>query len=82
MDKNKHESLGSFLHKNSSKSNEEIADVIRSVKKVSNRYHNQIIFFEKKSIDGMCRKLNNVIKAFDDKAEVVIKTKNGKWQQD
>ena len=78
MDKQK---LGEYLHKNSNKKNEEIANGIRAVKKVSNKYHNQIIFFEKKSIDGMYDKLSNVIKAFDDKAEVIIKTRAGNYKK-
>ncbi len=73
--------LGEFLHKNSKKSNEDIADGIRSIKRVSNKYHNQIIFFEKKSIDGMYDKLSKVIKTFDDKAEIIIKTKNGNYKK-
>ena len=45
MDKN---DLGSFLHENSKKSNKELADSIREVKKLNNKHDNVVIHQEKK----------------------------------
>ena len=73
--------LGSFLHGASKKSNAELADSIREVKKITNINDNVVIYQEKKTINKMVEKLNTVIKCFDDKAELIIKTSKQKWQQ-
>lgn len=73
--------LGSFLHGASKKSNAELADSIREVKKITNIHDNVVIYQEKKTINKMVEKLNTVIKCFDDKAELIIKTSKQKWQQ-
>ena len=74
--------LGSFLHGASKKSNAELADSIREAKKITNIHDNVVIYQEKKTINNMVEKLNTVIKCFDDKAELIIKTSKQKWKQD
>jgi len=74
--------LGSFLHENSKKSNKELADSIREVKKLNNKHDNVVIHQEKKSICKTAEKLNTIIKAFGDKVELKIKLNNKTWQQD
>ena len=59
--------LGSFLHENSSKSNEEIAESIRDVKKLKNSWSNVLLYQEKKSICSTADKLLRSIKCFDEK---------------
>jgi len=73
--------LGSFLHENSSKSNEEIADSIRDAKKLKNSWSNVLLYQEKKSICSTADKLLRSIKCFDEKAQIIIKTSKGKWKQ-
>ena len=82
MDKNKQDDLGAFLHKNSSKSNQEIAESIRKAKKLSNSHTNVVIFQEKKSICSTAEKLLRSVKCFDENAELIIKTKKGQWKKD
>lgn len=73
--------LGSFLHAASKKSNAELADSIREAKKITNIHDNVVIYQEKKTINKMVEKLNTVIKCFDDKAELIIKTKNKQFKK-
>lgn len=73
--------LGSFLHGASKKSNAEIADSIRNVKKISNEHDNVVVYQEKRTIKNLSEKLIKSVKCFDEKAEVIIKTKNAKWKQ-
>ena len=42
--------LGSFLHENTKKSNNDLADDIRDVKKLSNKHDNVVIHQEKKRV--------------------------------
>ena len=48
--------LGEFLHRNSHKSNKELADSIRDVKKLSNRHDNVVVHQEKKSLISTAKK--------------------------
>ena len=73
--------LGSFLHENTKKSNNDLADYIREVKKLSNKHDNVVIHQEKKSIAKAAQKLNKIIKVFGN-AELKIKLNNKTWQQD
>ena len=73
--------LGSFLHENTKKSNNDLADDIREVKKLSNKHDNVVIHQEKKSIAKAAQKLNKIIKVFGN-AELKIKLNNKTWQQD
>jgi hypothetical protein len=73
--------LGSFLHENTKKSNNDLADDIRDVKKLSNKHDNVVIHQEKKSIAKAAQKLNKIIKVFGN-AELKIKLNNKTWQQD
>ena len=73
--------LGVFLHANTKKSNEEIADSVRSSKKLSNKHNNVVIFQEKRSVCGTATKLLQAIQDFDSTAELIIKTKTGTWKQ-
>ena len=78
----KNETLGGFLHGASKKSNADLADSIRETKKITNKHDNVVIYQEKKTIDKMVNKLSAVIKCFDEKAELIIKTSKNKWKQD
>jgi hypothetical protein len=49
--------LGEFLHRNSHKSNKDLADSIREVKKLSNRHDNVVVHQEKKSLISTAKKL-------------------------
>ena len=73
--------LGAFLHTQSKKSNEDLAESIRVSKKLSNRHNNVVIFQEKRSMCGTAAKLFQSIKDFDSSAELIIKTNNGVWSQ-
>ena len=73
--------LGEFLHRNSHKSNKELADSIRTSKKLSNKHNNVVIFQEKRSVCGTATKLLQAIQDFDSTAELIIKTKTGTWKQ-
>ena len=73
--------LGSFLHENTKKSNNDLADDIRDVKNLSNKHDNVGIHQEKKSIAKAAQKLNKIIKVFGN-AELKIKLNNKTWQQD
>ena len=73
--------LGSFLQRNSKKSNKELADNIRDVKKLNNSHDNVVIYQEKRTICETARKLQRIIKAFDSSAELTIKIKNKTWKQ-
>lgn len=73
--------LGAFLHAQTKKSNEELADSIRTSKKLSNKHNNVVIFQEKRSVCGTATKLLQAIQDFDSTAELIIKTKNGTWKQ-
>lgn len=77
MDKN---DLGGFLRDNSPKTNEELADSIRTVKKITNQHDNVVIYQEKKTICKTAEKLSKIIKAFNQDAELVIKIKNKTWK--
>jgi hypothetical protein len=72
--------LGAFLHAQTKKSNEEIADSVRSSKKLSNKHNNVVIFQEKRSMCGTAKKLLQSVKDFDSTAELIIKTKTGTWK--
>ena len=73
--------LGAFLHAQSKKSNEELAESIRVSKKLSNRHNNVVIFQEKRSLCSTAKKLFQSIKDFDNSAELIIKTDSGIWKQ-
>ena len=72
--------LGSFLHEASKKSNAEIADSIREIKNLNNKHDNVVLYQEKRTICATAEKLNKIIKAFDENAELTIKIKSRKWQ--
>ena len=74
--------LGSFLHEASKKSNAEIAESIREIKNLNNKHDNVVIYQEKRTICATAEKLNKIIKAFDNNAELTIKIKSRKWKQD
>ena len=74
--------LGEFLHRNSHKSNKELADSIREVKKLSNRHDNVVVHQEKKSLISTARKLSQCIKSFNEEAELTITINKKQWQQD
>jgi hypothetical protein len=80
MDKQTND-LGAFLHANTKKSNEEIAESVRASKKLSNSHNNVVIFQEKRSMCGTAKKLLQAIKDFDSTAELIIKTKSGTWKE-
>lgn len=73
--------LGVFLHANTKKSNEQIADSVRTSKKLSNRHNNVVIFQEKRSMSGNAKKLLQAVKDFDSTAQLIIKTSSGTWNQ-
>ena len=73
--------LGAFLHAQSKKSNEELAESIRVSKKLSNRHNNVVIFQEKRSVCSTAKKLLQSVKDFDNSAELIIKTDSGIWKQ-
>ena len=74
--------LGEFLHRYSHKSNKELADSIREVKKLSNRHDNVVVHQEKKSLISTARKLSQCIKSFNEEAELTITINDKQWQQD
>ena len=74
--------LGEFLHRYSHKSNKELADSIRDVKKLSNRHDNVVVHQEKKSLISTARKLSQCIKSFNEEAELTITINDKQWQQD
>ena len=74
--------LGEFLHRNSHKSNEDLADSIREVKKLSNRHDNVVVHQEKKSLISTAKKLSQCIKSFNNEAELIITINDKQWQQD
>jgi len=74
--------LGEFLHRYSHKSNKELADSIRDVKKLSNRHDNVVVHQEKKSLISTAKKLSQCIKSFNEEAELTITINNKQWQQD
>ena len=74
--------LGEFLHRYSHKSNKELADSIRDVKKLSNRHDNVVVHQEKKSLISTAKKLSQCIKSFNEEAELTITINDKQWQQD
>jgi hypothetical protein len=74
--------LGEFLHRNSHKSNKDLADSIREVKKLSNRHDNVVVHQEKKSLISTAKKLSQCIKSFNNEAELIITINDKQWQQD
>ena len=77
----KEDDLGGFLHENSQNSNKELADEIREIKKLSNEHDNVVIYQEKRSINKSFDKLSKVIKAFDNKAEIIIKSNKKQFKK-
>ena len=74
--------LGEFLHRNSHKSNKDLADSIREVKKLSNRHDNVVVHQEKKSLISTAKKLSQCIKSFNEEANLIITINDKQWQQD
>ena len=74
--------LGEFLHRASQKTNKELANNIRQVKKLSNKHDNVVVHQEKKSLDATAEKLSKSIKSFNEDAELTITIKDKQWQQD
>ena len=74
--------LGEFPHRYSHKSNKELADSIRHVKKLSNRHDNVVVHQEKKSLISTAKKLSQCIKSFNEEAELTITINDKQWQQD
>jgi|TARA_R100000541_G_scaffold1867_2_gene6865 hypothetical protein len=79
MDKQK---LGDWLQSSSTKSNQDLAESIREVKKISNAHDNVVIYQEKRSVCANADKLQKIIKAFNKDAELIIKVKGKTWKQD
>ncbi len=77
----KEDDLGGFLHENSQKTNKELADEIRAVKKLSNEHDNVVIYQEKRTINKSFEKLSKIIKAFDSKAELTIKSNKKQFKK-
>lgn len=73
--------LGDWLQSSTKKSNKELADNIRSSKKISNSHDNVVIYQEKRSVCATAEKLQNMVKAFNKDAELTIKIKNKQWKQ-
>ena len=73
--------LGEFLHRNSHKSNKELADSIRDVKRLSNKHDNVVVHQEKKSLISTAKKLSQCIKSFNNEAELTITINDKTWQQ-
>ncbi len=74
--------LGDWLQSSTTKSNKDLADNIREVKKISNNHDNVVIYQEKRSVCATAEKLQKIIKAFNKDAELTIKIKNKQWKQD
>ena len=74
--------LGEFLHRDSQKTNKELAEDIRQVKKLSNKHDNVVVHQEKKSLDATADKLSKSIKSFNNDAVLIIKINNRQWIQD
>ena len=74
--------LGEFLHRNSNKSNKDLADSIRQVKRLSNKHDNVVVHQEKKSLISTAKKLLQCIKSFNNEAELIITINDKQWQQD
>ena len=74
--------LGEFLHRNSQKTNKELAEDIRQVKKLSNKHDNVVVHQEKKSLDTTADKLSKSIKSFNEDAELTITINDKTWKQD
>lgn len=72
--------LGAFLHAQTSKSNQELADNIRSSKNLNNKHNNVVVFQEKRSVAVTADKLLQAIKFFDSSSELIIKTKTNTWR--
>ena len=72
--------LGAFLHAQTSKTNEELADNIRSSKNLNNKHNNVVVFQEKRSVGITADKLLQAIKFFDSSSELIIKTKTNTWR--
>ena len=74
--------LGEFLHRASQKTNKELAEDIRQVKKLNNKHDNVVVHQEKKSLDATADKLSKSIKSFNNDAVLIIKINNRQWIQD
>jgi hypothetical protein len=74
--------LGEFLHRTSQKTNKELANNIRQVKKLSNKHDNVVVHQEKKSLDATAEKLSKSIKSFNEDAELTITINEKQWKQD
>ena len=74
--------LGEFLHRTSQKTNKELPNNIRQVKKLSNKHDNVVVHQEKKSLDATAEKLSKSIKSFNEDAELTITINDKTWQQD
>ena len=74
--------LGEFLHRTSQKTNKELADDIRHIKRLSNKHDNVVVHQEKKSLDATAEKLSKSIKSFNKNAELIITINDKQWKQD
>ena len=74
--------LGEFLHRTSQKTNKELADDIRQIKRLSNKHDNVVVHQEKKSLDATAEKLSKSIKSFNKDAELIITINDKQWIQD
>ena len=74
--------LGEFLHRTSQKTNKELADDIRQIKRLSNKHDNVVVHQEKKSLDATAEKLSKSIKSFNKDAELIITINDKQWKQD
>lgn len=79
MDKQK---LGDWLQSSTKQSNKDLADSIREAKIISNSHDNVVIYQEKRSVCATAEKLQKIIKAFNEDAQLTIKINNKTWKQD
>ena len=74
--------LGDWLQSSTKQSNKDLADSIREAKIISNSHDNVVIYQEKRSVCATAEKLQKIIKAFNEDAQLTIKIKDKTWRQD
>tara|TARA_R110002050_G_scaffold259758_1_gene399261 strand:- start:81 stop:320 length:240 start_codon:yes stop_codon:yes gene_type:complete len=74
--------LGDWLQSSTKQSNKDLADSIREAKIISNSHDNVVIYQEKRSVCATAEKLQKIIKAFNEDAQLTIKINNKTWRQD
>ena len=74
--------LGDWLQSSTKQSNKDLANNIRDVKVISNSHDNVVIYQEKRSVCATAEKLQKIIKAFNEDAQLTIKINDKTWIQD